>query len=70
MIIRLNHENWKVVDAQGKPVEITGIGSAQISIPNGVWKPYTLIVCPKLSNSMLLSWSTQKRFGILPMSWP
>ena len=70
MLIKPNSENWKVVDAQGKPVEILGIGTAQLYRPNGACKQYTLIVCPRISDSMLLSWSTQKRLGILPMGWP
>ena len=29
-----------------------------------------MIVCPKISDAMLLSWATQKRLGILPPGWP
>ena len=70
MNILPNKDNWKVVDAEGKPVKISGVGTVDLARPKGRWRPYTLIVCPKISDAMLLSWATQKRLGILPAGWP
>ena len=28
------------------------------------------IICPKLTDSIFMSWSTQKSLGVLPKSWP
>ena len=70
MNILPNKDNWKVVDAEGKPVKISGVGKVDLARPRGRWKTYTLIVCPKISDAMLLSWATQKSLGILPAGWP
>ena len=42
----------------------------KLSRPGGKWQTHTLVVCPKMSDPMLLSWATQKSLGILPMNWP
>ena len=65
MNIEPNLGEWSVTNAQGKPVEISGVGMVKLARPGGKWQTHTLIVCPKLSDPMLLSWSTQKRLGIL-----
>ena len=47
-----------------------GTTRLKIQRPGGCWKTVITIVTPKLTDSLLLSWSTQKFLGILPPSWP
>ena len=35
MDIMPNRDNWKVVDAEGKPVKISGVGKVDLARPKG-----------------------------------
>ena len=67
--IKPNKEEWTITNAQGKPVEILGIGTVRLARPGGQWQVHTLVVCLKLSDNMLLSWKMQKWLGILQARW-
>ena len=60
MNILPNKDNWKVVDAEGKPVKISGVGTVDLARPRGRWRTYTLIVCPKISDAMCCLWRHKK----------
>ena len=38
MTIMPNKDNWKVVDAEGKPVKISRVGTVDLARPRGRWR--------------------------------
>ena len=65
-----NTSGYKLTDAQNANIKIVGTTKLRIQRPNGKWRSIIAIVTEKLSDSLLLSWNTQKYLGILPMGWP
>ena len=65
-----NTSGYKLTDAQNANIKIVDTCKLRIQRPNGKWRSVVAIVTEKLSDSLLLSWNTQKYLGILPMGWP
>ena len=65
-----NTSGYKLTDAQNANIKIVGTCKLRIQRPGGKWRSVVAIVTQKLSDSLLLSWNTQKFLGILPMGWP
>ena len=65
-----NTSCYKLTDAQNANIKIVGTCKLRIQRPGGKWRSVVAIVTQKLSDSLLLSWNTQKFLGILPMGWP
>ena len=68
--IEPNSSGYKLSDAQNADIKIVGTCKLRIQRPGGQWKTVVAMVTSKLSDSLLLSWSTQKFLGILKMGWP
>ena len=68
--IEPNSSGYRLSDAQNADIKIVGTCKLRIQRPGGQWKTIVAMVTSKLSDSLLLSWSTQKFLGILPQSWP
>ena len=68
--IKPNSSGYKLTDAQNADIKIVGTCKLRIQRPGGKWRSVVAIVTQKLSDSLLLSWNTQKFLGILPMGWP
>ena len=68
--IEPNSNGYKLIDAQKKEIQIVGTCRLRIQRPGGCWRTVIAMVTKKLSDALLLSWSTQKFLGILPPSWP
>merc|ERR1712240_115983 len=68
--IKPNSSGYKLSDAQNADIKIVGTCKLRLQIPGGKWRSVVAIVTQKLSDSLLLSWNTQKFLGILPMGWP
>ena len=69
-VIYPNSSGYKLTDAQNSNIKIIGTTNLRMQRPNGKWRSIMAIVTEKLSDSLLLSWNTQKFLGILPMNWP
>ena len=68
--IEPNSSGYRLSDAQNADIKIVGTCKLRIQCPGGQWKTVVAMVTSKLSDSLLLSWSTQKFPGILPQGWP
>merc|ERR1712041_10746 len=68
--IEPNTGRYKLSDAQNADIKIVGTCKLRLQCPGGQWRTIKAMVTSKLSDSLLLSWSTQKFLGILPQSWP
>ena len=68
--IEPNSDKYKVSDIQNADIKIVGTSKLRLQRPGVQWRTITDMVTSKLSDSLLLSWSTQKFLGILPRSWP
>merc|ERR1711867_308818 len=68
--IEPNSGGYKLSDAQNADIKIVGTCKLRLQCPGGLWRTIVAMVTSKLSDSLLLSWSTQKFLGILPQSWP
>ena len=68
--IEPNSSGYKLSDAQNADIKIVETCKLQIQRPGGQWKTVVGMVTSKLSDLLLLSWSTQKFLGILPQGWP
>ena len=68
--IEPNSSGYRLSDAQNADIKIVGTCKLRIQRPGGQWKTIVAMVTSKLSDSLLLSWSTQKFLGILPQGWP
>ena len=68
--IEPNTGGYKLSDAQNANLKIVGTCKLRLQGPGGQWCTIKAMVTSKLSDSLLLSWSTQKFLGILPQSWP
>ena len=64
--IEPNSSGYKLTDAQNADIKIVGTCKLRVQRPGGKWRS----VVTKISDSLLLSWNTQKFLGILPMGWP
>ena len=68
--IEPNSSGYKLIDAQKSEIHIVGTCRLWIQRPGGCWRTVIAMVTRRLSDALLLSWSTQKFLGILPPSWP
>ena len=68
--IEPNSSGYRLSDAQNADIKIVGTCKLRIQRPGGQWRTVVAMVTSKLSDSLLLSWSTQKFLGILPQGWP
>ena len=68
--IRSDHSEYKVTGVDKAELSILGTTTVRIRLPTGEWEKIMVVVVPKLSDSFLMSWHTQKVLGILPVGWP
>ena len=59
----------ELIAAEGNCIQVAGTTELELQLPGGDWVKSTALVCPKLSNQMLLSWITQKKLGMIHKGW-
>ena len=64
--IEPNSNGYKLIDAQKKEIQIVGTCRLRIQRPGGCWRTVIAMVTKRLSDALLLSWSTHKNFGDSP----
>ena len=60
----------ELIAAEGNCIKVTGTTELELQLPGGGWTTTIALVCPKLSNQMLLSWITQKKLNMIHKGWP
>ena len=68
--IRRDQGEYKITGVDKKELAISGTTPMRIRLLTGDWERIMVVVVPKLSDSFLMSWHTQKLLGILPVGWP
>ena len=63
-------EMIELIAAEGNKIKVTGTTELELQLPGGGWVKTTALVCPKLSQHMLLSWVSQKKLQMLHRGWP
>ena len=56
--------------AEGDSIEVSGTTELSILGPQGTYTKSLALVCPRLSNTLLLSWGSQKKLRMLHKNWP
>merc|ERR1712105_564737 len=56
--------------AEGNPIEVSGTTEITIIGHQGIQVKSLALVCARLSNTLLLSWGSQKRLRMLHRNWP
>merc|ERR1712105_274002 len=65
-----NDGSLRLVDAEGKPLEVEGLTYIDIQRSDGTWFNSPALVSPTLRDNLLLSHTSQKAIGILHPEWP
>ena len=55
-----------LIAAEGQNILVTGIAELELQLNGGEWIRSLALVCPKLSQEMLLSWISQKKLNKMP----
>ena len=56
--------------AEGDAIKVSGTTELSILGPQGTYVKSLALVCPRLSNTLLLSWGSQKKLRMLHRNWP
>ena len=55
----------QLLAAEGNEMLVSGTTTLEVSLSSGPWTAVEALVCPRLSHTMLISWTTQKALGLI-----
>ena len=59
----------ELIAEEGNAINVTGTTELELQLPGGGWITTIALVCPKLSQDMLLSWISQKKLQMIHKGW-
>ena len=69
-VIANTDDDIDLTAAEGNSIQVSGTTELCLQAPGGNFTKCLALVCPKLSNELLLSWSSQKKLRMLHRNWP
>ena len=60
-VISNDDDQIDLTAAEGNAIKVSGTTELNLQLPGGGYTKCLALVCPKLSNELLLSWTSQKK---------